>query len=79
MFYQIMVQFKHVKPFLRCNEDIAPATKAKFLGFLGENSKLKMELAIVIDYGESFVKATYDLYIIQQLFIYLFDYCVDLL
>ena len=54
MFYQIMVQFG----------DIALATKVKLLGFLADNekkSKLKMELAIVIDYGENFVKATYDL------------------
>lgn len=64
MFYQIMVQFGDVEPFLRCNEDIAPATKAKLLSFFTDNekkSKLKIELAIVIDYGKNFVKATYDL------------------
>ena len=64
LFNQIMVQFGDVEPFLRRNEDIAPATKAKLLSFFTDNerkSKLKMELAVVIDYGENFVKATYDL------------------
>ena len=64
MFYQIMVQFGDVEPFLHCNEDIAPATKSKLLSFFTDNkkkSKLKMELAIVIDYGQNFLKATYDL------------------
>ena len=55
MFYQIMVQFGDVEPFLRCNEDITPATKSKRLSFFTDNekkSKLKMELAIVIDHGQ---------------------------
>ena len=33
MFDQVMVQFRDVVPFLHCNEDIAPATKAKLLSF----------------------------------------------
>ena len=74
MFHQMMVQFgdvelflhhnDNVEPFLHHNEDIAPATKAKLLSYFSDNekkSKLKMELAVVIDYGENFVKATYDL------------------
>ena len=64
LFNQIMVQFGDVEPLLCRNEDIAPATKAKLLSFFTDNerkSKLKMELAVVIDYGENFVKATYDL------------------
>ena len=62
MFYPIMVQFGDVEPFIHCNEDIAPATKAMLLSFFTDNkknSKLKMELAIIVDYGEIFVKATY--------------------
>ena len=71
IFYRIMVQFGDVEPFLHCNEpflhcneDIAPATKAKLLSFFTDNekkSKLKMELAIIVDYGEIFVKAAYNL------------------
>ena len=43
---------------------IPPATKSKILSFFTDNekkSKLKMELAIAIDHGQNFVKATYDL------------------
>ena len=58
LFNQIMVQFGDVEPFLRRIEDIAPATKASFFTDNERKSKLKMELAVVIDYGENFVKAT---------------------
>ena len=64
MFYQIMVQFGDIEPFLHCNEDIAPATKVILLRFFTDNekkSKLNMELVIIVDYGEIFVKETYDL------------------
>ena len=59
-----MVHFGDVEPFLRKNEDIGPSTRQKLLSFFDDSQKtglLKLELAAVIDYGEAFVKATYNL------------------
>ena len=54
-----MVEFGEVEPFLYCNEDNAPVTKAKFLMTMRKNLKLKMELAIIVHYGEISVKKNY--------------------
>ena len=63
VYYQIMVHFGDVEPFLKNNEDLPSATKTKLLSFFTDDKKdkLKVELAAVIDYGEEFVKATYKL------------------
>ena len=53
-----MVQFGDVEPFLHRIEDISPVMKA---AFTEKKSKFKMELAVIVDYGKIFVKATYDL------------------
>ena len=62
--HQLMVHFGDVEPFLRKNEDVGPSTRQKLLSFFDDSQKtglLKLELAAVIDYGEAFVKATYNL------------------
>ena len=61
---QILVQFGDVKPFLQKNTDIGPSTRPKLLAFFEDSQKLnhlKIELAAVVDWGEVFVKATYNL------------------
>jgi len=61
---QILVQFGDVKPFLQKNTDIGPATRPKLLAFFEDPQKLnhlKIELAAIVDWGEVFVKATYNL------------------
>ena len=61
---QILVQFGDVKPFLQRNTDIGPSTRPKLLAFFEDSQKLnhlKIELAAVVDWGEVFVKATYNL------------------
>ena len=60
---QVMLLFGDVAPFLRENE-IAPANRGKILAILDDPQKyscLQVELAVVIDVGEHFVKATYSL------------------
>ena len=59
-----MVKFGDIEPFLRAQDDLAPATRSKLLGIVCDPIKkatLKLELAAVIDGGESLVKATYNL------------------
>ena len=61
---QILVQFGDIKPFLLKNTDIGPSTRPKLLNFFEDSQKLKylkIELAVVVDWGEAFVKATYNL------------------
>jgi len=61
---QLLVQFGDVEPFLTSHEDLAPVTRQKLLGMLSDPQKkaaLKMELAVTVDVGEPFVKATYEL------------------
>ena len=61
---QLLVQFGDIKPFLLNNTDIGPSTRPKLLAFFEDSQKLqsfKIELAAVIDWGEAFVKATYNL------------------
>ncbi len=60
--HQLMVYFGDVEQFLTSNEMFAPATKPKLLFILTDTCKsasLQMELAAVVDAGESLVKATY--------------------
>ena len=57
-----MIQFGDVLPFLEENTDLAPTTRLKLLDILRNSqrcTKLQLELAVVIDCGEPFVKSTY--------------------
>lgn len=59
-----MVHFGDAEPFLRKNEDAGPTTRLKLLSFFDDSQKtgpLKVELAAVIDYGDTFVKAMHNL------------------
>ena len=58
-----MLYFGDIAPFLQENE-IAPANRGKILAILNDPQKishLQVELAVVINVGEQFVKATYSL------------------
>ena len=58
-----MLFFGDVCPFLQENE-IAPANRGKLLAItddLQKHSHLQVDLAVVIDVGQHFVKATYTL------------------
>lgn len=60
---QLLLQFGDVEPFLR-NNDVGPAIRPKLLEILPDTEKrnlLRTELAAVVDLGEHFVKATYQL------------------
>ncbi len=62
--HQVLQQFGDVELFLRNNADISPTTRSKLLEILSDPQKsslLKIELAVVSDLGEHFVKATYTL------------------
>ena len=64
VFQQVMAQFGDLVPFLEEISDVAPATRSKLHSLLGDsqkNTKLQLELASIIDCGEAFVKATYNL------------------
>ena len=64
VFQQVMAQFGNLFPFLEEISDVAPATHSKLHSLLGDsqkNTKLQLELASIIDCGEAFVKATYNL------------------
>ena len=61
---QVLCQFGDVLPFIQNNTNFSPATTAKLMQLLGDTQKytyLQLELAAVVDCGEKFVKATYDL------------------
>ena len=60
---QAFMMFGDIEPFLREN-DVSPATRAKLLEFFDDRQKLfllKLELAVIVDVGAHFVKATYSL------------------
>ena len=66
VYHQVLVQFGDILPFLEKHCEIAPKarTSTKLLEILKDNKKksfLQIELAAIIDVGESFVKATYNL------------------
>lgn len=59
-----MLQFGDVLPFLSHEEIGSPATISKLTGILSDQGKsvyLQIELAVVVDAGKKFVKATYNL------------------
>ena len=61
---QIMTQFGDIEPFLKSNTNVGPSSWPKLLEILTNADKLKhlkLELASVIDCGEVFIKATYNL------------------
>ena len=61
---QMMIQFGEIEPFLNQNTDLGPSSRPRLLAILTNPEKLKhlkLELASVIDLGEFFVKATYNL------------------
>ena len=61
---QVMLYFGDIEPFLLENEDIGPALRPKLLAFFQEpqtKSKLQVEMAATVDWGEPFVKACYHL------------------
>lgn len=58
---QVMLLFGDVLPFLQENVDISPGTRGKLLAIFSNpqnRAYLLVELAVVIDIGEHFVKAT---------------------
>ena len=66
--HKVLEQFGDVELFLRNkvrnNVDISPATRSKLIEILSDQQKcslLKVELAVVSDLGEHFVKSTYTL------------------
>ena len=61
---QLMIQYPEIEQFLRNNPEVAPASHAKLSVFFQDKQKnayLQLELAAIIDWGEHFVKATYNL------------------
>ena len=61
---QVMLYFGDIQPFLEENDDIGAALRPKLLSYLQipqTNSKLQVEIAATVDWGEPFVKACYDL------------------
>jgi hypothetical protein len=61
---QLMVQHPEIENFLTCNPEVAPASHSKLTAFFQDKQKnvyLQLELAAVVDWGEHFVKATYNL------------------
>ena len=64
VFQQVMAQFGDLVPFLEEISDVAPATRSNHHSLLGDsqkNTKLQLELDSIIDCGEAFIKATYNL------------------
>ena len=66
LYKQVMAQFGDFEQFLKCNYDVAPATRTKLLSLFSEPSKkanLQIELAAIAYSGlwEPFVKAIYTL------------------
>ena len=64
MMKQVMDLFGDVVPFLQANTDLAPATRSKLLSILNNPqhmSYLQVELAVTVDAGMPFVRATYNL------------------
>ena len=62
--HKVMEQFGDVLPFLSRNQDIGPSLQPKLLDVLSNTnslSLLKIEMAIVNDVDEHFIKSTYNL------------------
>lgn len=60
----MLLQFGDIKPFLTRNPDIGPSLRPKLLQMITDVNTLpylQMELATIVDVGEYFVKATYNL------------------
>ena len=60
----VMVFFGGVAPFLQANPEMSPATNHRLLEVLqnpATKAYLQIELAAIVDTGEAFVKATYNL------------------
>ena len=60
----VLELFGDVEIFIQRNEDFASATRSKLLTFFSDPQKkalLKVELAVIVDLGVHFVKATYHL------------------
>ena len=63
VYNQMLLQFADIQSFLEKN-DIGKATRKKLISLLQDSQKLvvlKIELATIVDWGEPFVKATYNL------------------
>ena len=61
---QLLDLFGDVETFLRKPDEFSSATQSKLLSLFSDQSKkslLQIELALVVDFGEKFVKATYNL------------------
>ena len=61
---QLMMLFGNMLPFLQENVDVSPSTRGKLIEIITnpiKKSYLMVGLAVVIDVGEHFVKATYNL------------------
>jgi len=61
---QVMLSFGDVEPFLLENEDIGKSLRPKLLAHFSDcqtKSKLQVEMAATVDWGEPFVKACYEL------------------
>ena len=59
-----MVQYPEIKKFLTSNPRLAPASHAKLITCFQDKQKnvyLQLELAAIVDWGEHFMKATYNL------------------
>jgi len=59
-----MWQFGDLDGFIKHNDDASPVTRGKLLAFFSNVTKistLQIELAAIVDFGEPFVKATYQL------------------
>ena len=62
--HQAMIYYGDIVPFLEENPEMSPSTTSKLLAMLRDptvNAYLQIELAAVIDVGQGFVKATYNL------------------
>ena len=63
VFHQLLLQFGDIELFLQKHDDLGPASRQKLMAFFQDPEKtalLKIELASIIDWGEAFVKATYN-------------------
>ena len=61
---QVLCQFGDILPFLRDHTEYSPSTTKKLTQFITDTQKsicLQLELAVVIDAGEVFVKSSYAL------------------
>jgi len=63
VFHQLLLQFGNIELFLQKHDDLGPASRQKLMAFFQDpkTALLKIELASIIDWGEAFVKANYNL------------------